>query len=128
MDPAEIEGHERQGPIDTVPLAKAGAQLEAIARYVSQAREELDRIEVPGYSPIADPHDAQEFASQAQQLYLTDDSGKAVAVVVSPAVLEVLEDALALAGNELHRLRGTDNPVVMTVEEMRAHLKGQMTS
>ncbi|MCS0639904.1 hypothetical protein NX801_30590 [Streptomyces sp. LP05-1] len=126
MDPAEIEGHERQGPIDTVPLAKAGAQLEAIARYVSQAREELDRIEALGTFPALDPGDAADFAFQAPQLSLTDESGKTVAVVVSPALLEVLEDALGLAENELHKLRGTGRPV--TTEELVARIKGQTAS
>ncbi|MCS0639902.1 hypothetical protein NX801_30580 [Streptomyces sp. LP05-1] len=128
MDPAEIEGYERQGPIDTVPLAKAGAQLEAIARYVSQAREELDRIEALGQPPFLDPGKAWDFFFHAPQLSLTDESGKTVAVVVSPAVLEVLEDALGLAENELHKLHGTDQPVAMTVDEMCARLKGQATS
>ncbi|MFI6525637.1 hypothetical protein [Streptomyces uncialis] len=57
---------------------------------------------------------------------LTDDAGETVAVVISPAVLEVLEDALGLLQGEVNRLRGITNTV--TTEELRDELNGRMTS
>ncbi|MCS0639696.1 hypothetical protein NX801_29480 [Streptomyces sp. LP05-1] len=128
MDPAEIEGYERQGPIDTVPLAGAGPQLRAMARYVSQAQEEFDRMEELGASPALEPGKAAEFVRGAQKLSLTDEDGKTLGVLVSPAVLDVLETGLALTAIELDKLRGIDNSVEMTVEEMRAWVKGRAGS
>ncbi|WP_405643043.1 hypothetical protein [Streptomyces uncialis] len=45
-------------------------------------------------------------------------------MVISPAVLEVLEDALGLLQGEVNRLRGITNTV--TTEELRDELNGRM--
>ncbi|MER7049277.1 hypothetical protein ABT391_31040 [Streptomyces jumonjinensis] len=65
-------------------------------------------------------------AHKAESLSLTDDAGETVAVIISPAVLKVLEDALGPLHGELHRLRGTTTTV--TTEELRDELNGHMAS
>ncbi|MFE7130610.1 hypothetical protein ACFVIM_07115 [Streptomyces sp. NPDC057638] len=125
MDPAELDGHVRQGPVDTLSVADASRQLDAVARYVSQARDELTRREVGGDVPALDAGKALGFFRSAPSLSLTDDAGETVAVIVSPAVLEVLEDALGLLQGEVDRLRGT---ATVTTGELRDHLGGRMTS
>ncbi|MFX4293010.1 hypothetical protein [Streptomyces bohaiensis] len=126
MDPAQFDGYVRQGPVDTLSLADAARQLDAIARYVSQTRDDLARREKDGDPPALDAEKALAFAHEARTLSLTDTTGETVAVVVSPALLEVLEDALGLLRGELDRQRGTAAPV--TTEELRDELKGRMTS
>lgn len=126
MDPAHFDGHVRQGPVDTLSLADAARQLDTIARYVSQTREDLAQREKDGAPPALDPEKALAFAHEAKALSLTDATGETVAVIISPAVLEVLEDALGLLQGELDRQRGTTAPV--TAEELWDELKGRMTS
>lgn len=126
MDSAQFEGLVRRGPVDTLSVADASRQLDAIARYVNQAREDLALREESGDLPVLDAEKALAFARAAESLSVTDDDGRTVAVIVSPAVLEVLEDALGLLQGELHRLRGTNATV--TTEELRDQLHGRMTS
>ncbi|WP_190121434.1 hypothetical protein [Streptomyces inusitatus] len=45
MDPMQLDGHVRRGPVDTLSVADASRQLDAVTRYVAQAREDLDRLE-----------------------------------------------------------------------------------
>ncbi|MER6915592.1 hypothetical protein ABT354_28300 [Streptomyces sp. NPDC000594] len=47
-------------------------------------------------------------------------------MIVSPAVLDVLEDALGLLRGEVRRLRGTTTTV--TTEDLRDRLNGRMAS
>ncbi len=124
MDPAQLDA--RQGPTPALPIRDAARQLDAIARYVAQTRDELDQHEKDGNPPALDAEKALAFAHEAKTLSLTDTTGETVAVVVSPAVLEVLEDALGLLQGELERQRGTAEPV--TTQELRDHLNGRMTS
>lgn len=112
--------------MDTLSIPDAARQLNAATRYVAQAREELTRREAEGDVPALDAEKALAFAHEAPSLSLTDDTGETVALIISPAVLEVLEDALGLLHNELHRLRGTTTTA--TTEELRDHLSGRMTS
>lgn len=126
MDPAQFDGHIRRGPVDTLSVADAARQLDAVTRYVAEARDDLARREDGGDIPALDAGKALAFAHEARSLSLTDAAGETVAVVVSPAVLEVLEDALGLLQGELDRLRGTTAPV--TTEELRDGLNGHMTS
>ncbi len=112
--------------MDTLSVADAARQLGAVTRYVAQARAGLDRCEADGDVPALDAAKALGFFRDAPSLSLTDDTGETVAVVVSPAVLEVLEDALGLLQGELHRLRGTDTAV--TTQELRDQLSGRMAS
>lgn len=108
--------------MDTLSLADAARQLDAIARYVAQTRDDLAQREKDGDPPALDAEKALAFAHEAKTLSLTDATGETVAVIVSPAVLEVLEDALGLLQGELDRQRGTAAPV--TTEELRDKLKG----
>jgi len=126
MDPAQLHGHVRRGPVDTLPVADASRQLDAITRYVAQARTELTRREEAGDFPALDAEKALDFARTAEAISLTDDTGETVAVIISPAVLEVLEDALGLLQGELDRARGTSDPI--TTEELLNHLNGRMNS
>ncbi|MBW1601413.1 hypothetical protein JJV70_04685 [Streptomyces sp. JJ66] len=121
MDPAQFDGHVRRGPVDTLSLTDAARQLDAIARYVAQTRDELIRREKDGDPPALDAERALAFAHEAKALSLTDAAGETVAVVVSPVVLEVLEDALGLLQGELDRQRGS--AVSMTTGELRDALK-----
>ncbi|MFR9726763.1 hypothetical protein ACL02R_25895 [Streptomyces sp. MS19] len=66
------------------------------------------------------------FACEARSLSLTDATGETIAVIVSPAVLEVLEDALGLLQGERERRRGRAAPP--TTEDFRAELNGLTTS
>lgn len=126
MDPAQFDGHIRRGPVDTLSVADAARQLDAVTRYVAEARDDLARREDGGDIPALDAGKVLAFAHEARSLSLTDAAGETVAVVVSPVVLEVLEDALGLLQGELDRLRGTTAPV--TTEELRDGLNGRMTS
>ncbi|WP_406400218.1 hypothetical protein [Streptomyces uncialis] len=126
MDPAQFDGHVRRGPVDTLSIRDASRQLDAVTRYVAQAREDLARREENGDFPVLDAEKSLAFARAAESLSLTDDAGETVAVVISPAVLEVLEDALGLLQGEVNRLRGITNTV--TTEELRDELNGRMTS
>ncbi|MER6916085.1 hypothetical protein ABT354_30815 [Streptomyces sp. NPDC000594] len=126
MDPAEFDGLVRQGPVDTLSVADAARQLDAVTRYVALGREDLDRREADGDVPALDAARALGFFRDAPSVSLTDDAGRTVAVVVSPAVLEVLEDALGLLQGEVDRLRGTNAPV--TTGELRDQLGGRMAS
>ncbi|MFR9726770.1 hypothetical protein ACL02R_25930 [Streptomyces sp. MS19] len=126
MDPAQFDGYVRRGSVDTLSVADAARQLEAVTRYVAQDREVLAEREKRGDPPALDGEKALAFAYEAHSLSLTDATGETVAVLVSPAVLEVLEDAVGLLQGELDRLRGTAAPV--TTEELRDELKGRMTS
>ncbi|MEU6061680.1 hypothetical protein [Streptomyces sp. NPDC047097] len=126
MDPAQFDGYARRGTIDTLPLTEAARQLEAIARYVAGARDELTRREQDGEIPALDGGKALAFAHETPSLSLTGPDGETVAVIVSPAVLEVLEDAVGLLQGELDRGRGTGAPV--TTEQLREELKGRMAS
>ncbi|MYY10910.1 hypothetical protein GT204_18830 [Streptomyces sp. SID4919] len=126
MEPAQFDGYVRQGSVDTLSVADATRQLDAVTRYVAQARDDLALREKDGDSPALDAEKALAFAHEARSMSLTDATGETVAVVVSPAVLEVLEDALGLLQGELDRWRGTATPV--TTEELRDELNGRMTS
>ncbi|MFD4833625.1 hypothetical protein ACFWPV_27810 [Streptomyces uncialis] len=112
--------------MDTLSIRDVSRQLDAVTRYVAQAREDLARREEKGDIPVLDAEKALAFARTAESLSLTDDAGETVAVVISPAVLEVLEDALGLLQGEVNRLRGITNTV--TTEELRDELNGRMTS
>ncbi|ARQ68223.1 hypothetical protein [Streptomyces marincola] len=112
--------------MDTLSIADAARQLDAITRYVAMTRQDLDRREKDGDPPALDAEKAPVFAREAGALSLTDGSGETVAVIVSPALLDVLEDALGLLQGELDRRQGTSAPV--TGEELREELKGRMTS
>ncbi|MDT0441947.1 hypothetical protein [Streptomyces johnsoniae] len=124
MDPAQFDAC--QGPVPALPIGDAARRLDAIARYVARTREELDQREQDGDPPALDAEKALAFAHEAKTLSLTDATGETVAVVVSPAVLEVLEDALGLLQGELDRQRGTAAPV--TTQELEDQLQGRMTS
>ncbi|MEU0686827.1 hypothetical protein [Streptomyces uncialis] len=126
MDPAQFDGYVRQGSVDALSVADAARQLDTVTRYVAQARDDLAEYEKNGDSPALDAEKALTFAHEARSLSLTDATGETVAVVISPAVLEVLEDALGLLQGELDRWRGTATPV--TTEELRDELNGRMTS
>ncbi|MEU5402121.1 hypothetical protein ABZ348_22825 [Streptomyces sp. NPDC005963] len=126
MDPAQLHGHVRRGPVDTLSIADASRQLDAVTRYVAQAREALTRREEEGNFPALDAEKALAFAHEAESLSLTDDSGETVAVIISPAVLEVLEDALGLLQGQMNQLRGITSTT--TTEELRDELNGRMAS
>lgn len=112
--------------MDTLSVADASRQLDAVTRYVARARESLARREENNDFPALDAEKALDFAHEAESLSLTDDGGETIAVIVSPAVLEVLEDALGLLQGELRRLRGTT--ATATTEELRDELNGRMAS
>ncbi|MET7637680.1 hypothetical protein [Streptomyces sp. NPDC005438] len=126
MDPAQFDGYVRQGPVATLSIPDAARQLQAVARYVARTRDDLARREADGDAPALDTGRALTFAHEARNLSLTDDNGETVAVVISQAVLEVLEDALGLLQGEWDRQRGTASS--MTTEEPRDESKGRMTS
>ncbi|MEE1931112.1 hypothetical protein V1J52_23510 [Streptomyces sp. TRM 70351] len=126
MEPAQFGGYVRRGPVDTLSVADAARQLETIVRYVAQTRDDLAEREKDGDPPAVDAEKALAFVHEAKALSLTDATGETLAVVISPAVLEVLEDALGLLQGALDRQRGTAAPA--TTEELRNALKGRMTS
>jgi hypothetical protein len=78
-DYAPLEGLRKIGPWDAIPISAAGEQLAVVARRVADSREEIA---------------------------LTDEEGNIVAVVISPAKLEDLEDDLAIAQNAVARSEG----------------------
>ena len=112
--------------MDTLSIRDAARQLEDVARYVAQSRAELTAREKQGDPPALSAEKALAFAHEARQLSLTSDTGETVAVIISPAVLEVLADALGLLQGELDRQRGTAAPV--TTEELRDELNGRTAS
>ncbi|WP_340560007.1 hypothetical protein [Streptomyces sp. GSL17-111] len=126
MDSSQFDGLVRKGPVDTLPIPDAARQLEAVARYVTQAQEDLTEREKDGDSPALDPEQALSFAQTARAISLTDAHGDTVAVVVSPAVLAVLEDALGLLQGRLDEEQGTAAP--LTTDELRDQLDGRMSS
>ncbi|MDT0441426.1 hypothetical protein [Streptomyces johnsoniae] len=92
-DYAPLEGLHKLGPWDAIPISAADGQLRVLARRVADSREEIA---------------------------LTDENGKIVAVVMSVAKLEDLEDDLAIARNEIDRRDGKE-PI--SHEELVAKLR-----
>ncbi|MCZ7415274.1 MULTISPECIES: hypothetical protein [unclassified Streptomyces] len=93
---------------------------------MAQTRAELAEQAKEGTPPALDGERALAFAHEARSLSLTDGNGETVAVVVSPAVLEVLEDALGLLQGKLDALQGIDAP--LPTEKLRDQLNGRMSS
>ncbi|WP_129840912.1 hypothetical protein [Streptomyces sp. RFCAC02] len=120
MDPNRFDGYVRTGPTGHLPLRDAARQLDAVVRYAAAARALQARLEEHGDVPAADPERALDFAHDAPYVRLADDDGEVVAVVVSPAVIEVLADALGLTAAALARATGTDTPV--TTDALRTRL------
>jgi PHD/YefM family antitoxin component YafN of YafNO toxin-antitoxin module len=88
-----LEGLHKLGPWDAIPIPVAGEQLNALARRVADSREEIA---------------------------LTDEDEKIVALMISPAVLEDLEDELAITRAELRTLKGEEGfPHEDVVREIR---------
>ncbi|WP_059006349.1 hypothetical protein [Streptomyces specialis] len=92
-DYAPLEGLHKLGPWDAIPISSAGKQLNVLARRVADSRDDIA---------------------------LTDEDGKIVALVISPAVLEDLEDELAITRAELRTLKGEEGiPHEDVVREIR---------
>ncbi|WP_052849884.1 hypothetical protein [Streptomyces avicenniae] len=80
-DYAPLEGLRKLGPWDVMSIPDAQRQLGAVARRISESRDDIA---------------------------LTDAEDRIVALIINPAVLEDLEDDLALARSELRKLRGEE--------------------
>ncbi|MDT3399070.1 hypothetical protein RKE29_20885 [Streptomyces sp. B1866] len=111
MDRPQLDGRRRRGPVDTVSIPDAARQLESITRYVARSRDDLTGRAKDGAPLAFDAERALAFARGANCVSLTNGAGETVAVVVSPAVLDVLRDAVYLLQRELERLRGAGAPV-----------------
>lgn len=79
-DHGRLRGMGQEGPWHTMAIADAQQQLGAVAAYVATNRRDIA---------------------------LTNADGGIIALVISPEVLEGLEDDLAIARNKLHGGEGT---------------------
>ncbi|UCM90752.1 hypothetical protein [Streptomyces marincola] len=62
--------------MDTLSIADAARQLDAITRYVAMTRQDLDRREKDGDLPALDAEKALAFAHEARALSPTDGRGE----------------------------------------------------